>query len=268
VGQPEIDSANRTFWSELCGTHFARALGIDGTEPEDLRKYDAAYFDYYPYLKGYVDRFDLRGKPVLEIGLGYGTLGQYLAEAGADYHGLDVAATPTAMMRERLRRLGDNQPEQIVEGSALSIPWPDESFAYVYSIGCLHHTGDIRRAIGEVTRVLTQGGVAVVMLYNRHSARQLWSVDRRSLLSAVKLGRAPNATGIRGQYDINEEGVAAPHTDFTSRSCVRKLFANFANVRITAENFDTFGHPTFRQKLLRTPLPRVFGLDLYIVAHM
>ncbi len=40
---------------------------------------------------------------VLEIGLGYGTVGQLLAQAGAVYHGLDIAAGPVEMMRQRLR---------------------------------------------------------------------------------------------------------------------------------------------------------------------
>lgn len=48
-----------------------------------------------------------------------------------------------------------------------------ETFDYVYSIGCLHHTGDVPRSIEEVHRVLVPGGRAVVMLYNRHSLRRM-----------------------------------------------------------------------------------------------
>ena len=204
--QVEIDRQNASFWSELCGSGLARSLGITGDEPDALERFDAHYFGFYPYLKGYVDRFDLSGRDVLEIGLGYGTLGQYIAERGAVYHGLDIAPTPVEMMRHRLRMLGQDGDERVLQGSALEIPWPDETFDSVYSIGCLHHTGDLERAIAEVHRVLRPGGHAVVMLYNRHSARRL----RAGL-------RSRSAAAIRGSYDQNAGGEPAPHTDFTSR---------------------------------------------------
>ena len=89
TGQLELDRRNEAFWSELCGSGLARALGITGDEPDALQRFDEHYFALYPYLRGYVDRFDLRGRQVLEIGLGYGTLSQYIAERGAVYHGLE-----------------------------------------------------------------------------------------------------------------------------------------------------------------------------------
>src|SRR4051794_10759604 len=168
VGQVEVDRENAAFWSELCGSGLARELGISGDEPEALERFDDHYFRFYPYLRGYVNRFDLRGRSVLEIGLGYGTLGQYIAARGAVYHGLDIAPTPVEMMRHRLRLRGTADEERVLQGSALDIPWPDETFDHVYSIGCLHHTGDRGRAVDEVRRVLRPGGVAVVMLYNRY----------------------------------------------------------------------------------------------------
>ena len=70
--------------------------------------------------------------------------------------------------------LGAADAEQrVVQGSALEIPHPDGTFGHVVSIGCLHHTGDLPRAVAEVHRVLEPGGTAMVMLYNRHSLRQL-----------------------------------------------------------------------------------------------
>jgi SAM-dependent methyltransferase len=258
--QIEIDRQNASFWSELCGSGLARSLGITGDEPDTLERFDAAYFGFYPYLKGYVDRFDLSGRDVLEIGLGYGTLGQYIAERGAVYHGLDIAPTPVEMMRHRLRLLGQEGDERVRQGSALESPWPGATFDAVYSIGCLHHTGDLERAVTEVHRVLRPGGSAVVMLYNRHSARRL----RAGL-------RARSAAAIRGSYDRNAGGEPAPHTDFTSRREARRLFGAFSRVQINGENLDA---PTFRgrtvvsrERALRTPLPRLLGLDLYIVAQ-
>jgi SAM-dependent methyltransferase len=256
VDQTAVDRQNEAFWSELCGSGLARQLGISGTEPDALERFDDAYFALYPYLRGYVDRFDLAGRTVLEIGLGYGTLGQYLAGRGAVYHGLDIAPTPVEMMRHRLP-LGEDRVRQ---GSALEIPWADTTFDFVYSIGCLHHTGDLHRSLDEVHRVLAPDGTAVVMLYNRHSARRLWAEARARSVAAV-----------RKSYDQNEQGEPAPHTDFTSRREARELFSAFSNVEIDAHNFDELrvrGRLVLsRDRILRTPLPRMLGLDLYIVAR-
>ena len=260
VEQAQIDRQNESFWSELCGSALARSLEITTSGPDALERFDAAYFGLYPYLAAYVDRFDLAGRPALEIGLGYGTLGQYIAERGALYHGLDIAPTPVEMMRHRLRLLGRDGDERVQQGSALDIPWPDATFDFVYSIGCLHHTGDLERCVAEVHRVLRPDGTAIVMLYNARSARRL-----------LAEARSRSAAAIRRSYDANAEGEPAPHTDFTSRRHARQLFGAFSDVQIDGRNFDDLALRgrivVSRDRILRTPLPRLLGLDLYIVAR-
>jgi len=243
----------------------ARGAGITGQDPGDLRRFDDVYFDYYPYLERYLlTNFD--SEKVLEIGLGYGTLGQAIASRNADYHGVDISTESVALMRTRLRWLG--LPETPVrEGSALELPYPDEAFERVYSIGCLHHTGNLPRSVDEVYRVLRPGGEAVVMVYNRRSLRRLAFAARRwaftkSPGSGARLAR---------RYDADESGNLAPHTDFVSRSDVRRyLFKRFSSVRIDVQNFD--GYVLFRgriviprEKLLGN-VARILGTDLYIVA--
>ncbi|MHB8693415.1 MAG: class I SAM-dependent methyltransferase [Solirubrobacteraceae bacterium] len=270
-GQAETDQSNAAFWSELCGTSIARQLGLTGEEPDALERYDEFYFAYYRYLKKYVDQYDLRGRSVLEIGLGYGTLGQYLTACGSIYYGLDIAATPVEMMRERLRIIGAPADDRILIGSALESPFPDETFDYVLSIGCLHHTGDLQRALEEVHRVLRPQGTAVVMLYNRYSLRQLWRVDRLRLATAIKRrGRSNSDRTVRGLYDANFAGEPAPHTDFVSRREVRRLMRGFSDVKVEAENLPDIGrHGKIvipRERFLGGPIARLFGLDLYITA--
>jgi SAM-dependent methyltransferase len=145
--QQEIDSRNAEFWNELCGSHLARSLGIAEVSPENLCRFDEAYLAFYPYLAEYVLREDLKNKKVLEIGLGYGTLGKLLASQGSDYYGIDIARNPVAMMRYRLRDLGQNKANQVQRGSALEIPYKNTFFDYVYTIGCLHHTGNLNSCI-------------------------------------------------------------------------------------------------------------------------
>src|SRR5438874_347061 len=140
--QQDVDRQNSKFWNELCGTGLAQSLGIEEIDAESLARFDAAYLGIYPYLEPYVDALGLEGKDVLEIGLGFGTLGEVIARRGANYHGLDISPGPVAMMQDRLRATAGN-PQQVVTGSALDVPWPDASFDALVSIGCLHHTGNL-----------------------------------------------------------------------------------------------------------------------------
>lgn len=256
-----LSQQNAEFWDELCGTHLAVQAGVTGRTPEDLRRFDELYLEKYPYLEGYVPN-DLSGKKVLEIGLGYGTLGQLLASRGADYHGADIAAGPVAMMQQRLAWLGRPR-DQVRQASVLELPWPDATFDYVFTIGCLHHTGDLQRSVDEVHRVLKAGGRAVVMLYNRNSFRRI-ALGLRNRLKGMSGRQSEDA--FRAMYDSNTGGAAAPHTDFVSRSEVRDLFRRFGRVRIDSQNFDTYRYGIKREWFLGN-VARVVGLDLYISAE-
>jgi SAM-dependent methyltransferase len=273
--QQAVDARNAAFWDELCGTSLAKSIGVTDRSPESLRRFDAAYMDLYPYLPKQLRAPREPGERLLEIGLGYGTVSQRLAEAGFDYHGLDIAAGPVDMVRHRLAMLGDPEAERrVIQGSALEIPHPDGAFGHVVTIGCLHHTGDLPKAVSEVHRVLAPGGTAMVMLYNRHSLRQLGL--RLLALAARARGRGDLAEDrVRAAYDADSGGEAAPATVFvTARQVREELFAPFADVRIERHNFDatpllSIGGRTLvlSRELALPTLARVLGLDLYIHAR-
>lgn len=259
MSQQAIDTSNAAFWNTLCGWNMASKAGITGEGPDDLRRFDELYLGFYPYLERYVPA-DFEGKKVLEVGLGFGTLGQLLASRGADYYGVDIAAEPVSVMRRRLSWLG-KPDDQSLQASVLELPFGEPTFDYVYSIGCLHHTGDLERSVREVHRVLVPGGRAVVMLYNRHSLRRM--------LFAARHPRQSRGGGLdnemRGVYDAHATGEGAPHTDFVSRSEVKRLFSSFHRVSVDVQNFDGFRYGIKREWFLSN-LARVVGLDLYITA--
>lgn len=248
----------------------ARQAGVIDDSPDSLQRFDRAFLDYYPYLDRHLPARSPSGR-VLEIGLGYGTLSQLLAERIGEYHGLDIAAGPVQMVRHRLSLMAIGDAERRVrQGSALAIPHADASFDYVYTIGCLHHTGDVTRAVSEVRRVLRPGGTLLVMLYNRHSLRQL-------LMRVRELARPHRdaEVRVRGRYDLNAAGEAAPATEFLSVGQAKLLFSWCRDLRIDRQNFDPFslhlfrgrlGFTITRERLLGTTA-RVAGLDLYIVGR-
>ena len=271
MSQEDIDKRNATFWNELCGSGLAQALGISDASPDSLRRFDEAFMGLYPYLDRYLLPAGVASKKVLEIGLGYGTLGQILASRGHDYYGLDIAAGPVDFMHYRLDLLGQNGKAKVQMGSALAIPHASASFDYVYTIGCLHHTGNVSQAVSEVYRVLVPGGRAVVMLYNRLSFRRLIQVPWQRMRGLFIDDGRSFAERIRALYDTNTQGVAAPHTDYVSWLQARWLFRKFSHIYIDIHNFDSYSlrKGKFflpREKFLNN-VARVVGLDLYIRAQ-
>jgi ubiquinone/menaquinone biosynthesis C-methylase UbiE len=262
-----LDQANAAFWDELCGSGLARSLGIRNRSVESLKRFDDAYLAYYPYLLKYVPLRKMAGKDVLEIGLGYGTLSQQIAKAGASYHGLDIAQGPVAMVNERLGHLGLAPTAR--QGNMLSCPFPSESMDFVVSIGCFHHTGDMQRCVEEAFRVLRPNGMACVMVYNRYSYRQWQRWPKETALSLFS--QAPKVSEAqRAAYDANTNGAAAPETEFFSRTQLRKIFSEFKNVRLRTENCDDIIRSSkviIPRNALLPVFARAFGLDLYINAR-
>jgi SAM-dependent methyltransferase len=162
---------------------------------------------------------------------------------------------------------------RVVQGSALAIPHPDESFDVVVSIGCLHHTGDLGAAVQEVRRVLRPGGEALVMVYNSHSYRRAVMLPVQTLRGGVWRDAARRADFMRAAYDSNTDGAAAPATVFTSVAGIRRLFAGYSAVKVRREGFDDFvlhvGARSFRirREAFLNNLARVAGSDLYVTAR-
>jgi len=267
-----IDRANKEFWNEICGSAFARQLGITDHSRESLERFDRAYLDFYPYLLHYVRTSEMSGRKVMEVGIGYGTLGQKIVEAGAEYLGLDIAAQPVRMMKHRLRLAG--LQGDAAQGNILDCPVSSQSLDWVVSIGCYHHTGDIQRCIDETHRVLKLGGRATIMVYNRFSLRQ-WIVWPFHTWQAglVNIGLRADypitPKRMRKYYDSSASGAAAPETQFSSIKELREMFKKYSHAEFHKENCDGLIVPKLnlrvipRQRLLSS-VGRKLGTDIYV----
>jgi SAM-dependent methyltransferase len=260
-------AANAVFWNDLCGSAAARAWGITDRSMDSLRRYDENFLGYYPYLSCHVPWTRLHGKRVLEIGLGYGTVSQKLAETGAVFTGLDIAANPVAMVRHRLRQNG--LPGNVVRGDITVAPFADASFDVIVAIGALHHTGNLRQAIASCSRLLAPGGRLIGMVYYAYSYRKFWQEPMatiRHLLRELSDGSETTMqSGDTCTYDRSIDGSAAPFTEFVSVRSLRSMCSDFDDFTARTEN--ALREPPLilwsRDKLLASPLPRICGLDLY-----
>lgn len=272
MNQAEVNRRNAEFWDELCGSTFAQTLGIKDHSLESLKKFDDAYFEYYPYLLKHVPVETMKDKRVMEVGLGYGTLGMKIAQSCGDYIGLDIAPGPVSMMNHRLELYG--LPGKAIQGSILECPLEDNSLDCVVSIGCYHHTGNIAQCINETYRVLKPGGWAYLMLYNQFSYRQWnrWPRETfKALMCDLKLSKDMSDINDdqRLAYDANTTGKGAPETVFTSIAQIKKMFDQFSLVKCTKENCDEFFTPLGRlpRRAMLPILGKFLGLDIYIAAQ-
>lgn len=268
-----VDRLNAEFWNELCGTGLAQYLEIKDSSPQSLKIFDDWYLGYYPYLLRHVKPERMRGRKVLEVGLGYGTLGQKIAEAGAEYAGLDVAERPVRIMNQRLKTNGLGM--QAVVGSMLDCPYCSSTFDFVVSIGCFHHTGDVQRCIDEAYRVLKPDGTAVLMLYNALSYRQWARWPGRtfsSLMSDFGFSRSDLAgtEEQRKAYDANIGGDAAPETIFLTVKQMRTMLSKYSTAAVHKENCEDWyfrGRLLASRRKLLSSWGRIAGLDVYVEAE-
>lgn len=267
MNQKELNKKNAEFWDELCGTTFAKFLGINEINPENLQRFDDEYLKFYPYLNNYIELFNLKERRILEIGLGYGTLGQILATKG-NYYGIDISEGPVRMMKYRLNNREIENPDNIQIGSVLNLPFKEQSFDFVYSIGCLHHTGNIELAIDQIWRVLKKDGYAIIMLYNRNSFRQLFDIPLAKIENAIR-GRVTQEAYVNSLYDQNSSGKVAPFIEYVTIKDVRGFCHKFSEIHIDKRNFsnyELFGKFKIDRRIFLNNIARMIGLDLYIIA--
>jgi SAM-dependent methyltransferase len=269
--QGEVSARNEAFWNELCGSTLAKRLGVADDSKQSLKRFDDWFFAFYPYLFAHIPFAELKDREVLEVGLGYGSVSQRLAEEGARYTGLDIALGPVAMVNHRLAQTGLLGAAR--QGSILAAPFADARFDAVVAIGCLHHTGDMQRAIEECRRVLRPGGMLIFMVYYAFSYRRFLLAPVATFRHALRERAGYRGVfGIgdedqRAAYDTNVAGDSAPHTDWISIRSLQHMCRNFAAFTGRLENVGSpFGSLRLRSALLRSPLARHMGRDLYAMA--
>jgi SAM-dependent methyltransferase len=257
---------NDEYWNELCGSVAAQSLGVTGSDRTSLAAYDAWYFRHYPHLLKYIEFDRLRGRDVLEVGLGYGSVAQRLAEHGARYTGLDVAAGPVQGVNHRLMQSG--LPGRAVHGSILDAPFPDEAFDAVIAIGSYHHTGDLPRALRETHRLLRPGGKAVLMIYNAESYVLWLKSPKLALRARSSADPLPLDARERLIFDQDSKGQAPPYTAvMTKQGFAALLLTVFAKAEVAREH--VIAHRPFQflpQTALNALFGKALGLNLYAVA--
>jgi len=155
---------------------------------EHFKLYDAFRYRTEGHILGELDKIDFQDKTVLEIGIGQAADSIQIAQRGATWSGLDL--TEAAVKRANIRfELANQTYGEAKQGSATTIPWPDNSFNIVYSHGVLHHIPQVKDVSKEISRVLEPDGKLILMVYHKGSLNYYLSIGfiRRVGLAFVLL---------------------------------------------------------------------------------
>lgn len=134
---------------------------------------DQYHFEKLHHLLRLVDFDAWRGRAVLDVGCGAGVEVVRFARAGAATFGVDLSEQAVGLSRLNIGHQHLRAALSVADGEAL--PFPDNSFDYVFAHGVVQYAADDRRVVAECHRVLKPGGVVLFQVYNRISWLHLLS---------------------------------------------------------------------------------------------
>lgn len=106
---------------------------------------------------------DMAGRWVLDIGCGSGRFAEIALAAGAHVIAMDYSSAVDAAYLN----LGHLRNFHVVQGDIYALPFAPGSFSFVYSLGVLQHTPDVRRAFMALPAMLQPGGRICVDFYSK-----------------------------------------------------------------------------------------------------
>lgn len=235
----------KTFWE--ANPVAAEGISHEWGSAEYFRVFDALREDdsceplaLSDAIHGYSDSSGLK---VLDIGCGNGYVLFQYARHGADITGVDLTRTAVELSRKRFT-LGQMRGE-FLEVDGNNLPFPDNHFDIVCSMGVLHHISDPRPMADEMFRVLKPGGRLIAMLYHRYSWKNI-------VLLRVKRLLDPRYRGKSHQEALNiNDGDDCPLALVYSRDEAAALFSKFSDIEFRLTQL------SWRQFLMLPPLVKL-----------
>jgi SAM-dependent methyltransferase len=128
----------------------------------------------------------LAGARVLEVGCGRGATLLEFAKRGAIVTGVDYAESALGFcnsLKEKADYSGNLGLAEFILGDARSLPFPEDKFDIVYSVGLLEHFEDPGAILAEQCRVLKSGGHLILQVPQKYS---MYTLLKKVLMAVGK----------------------------------------------------------------------------------
>ncbi len=144
-----------------------------------------AYFDEVekkkffvePHLVEFANFPSVKGKKILEIGCGLGTVAINFARAGAKkVTAVDLSGRSIALAKQHAEANALAGKIEFYQANAeeLSKILPVEEYDLIFSFGVIHHTPHPEKVLKELQRFLNPNGQIKIMVYYRYAWKVFW----------------------------------------------------------------------------------------------
>ncbi|MDO8435050.1 MAG: class I SAM-dependent methyltransferase [Candidatus Binatus sp.] len=151
-------------------------------EAAERRELFERYFANFPWAS-----LPENGGVGADIGCGSGRWAMLVAPRVARLHLIDASAEALEVARLNLAGI-ENADFHLA--SVDSLPFPDESLDFAFSLGVLHHLPDTAAAIRAIAAKLKRGAPFLIYLYYAFDNRPLWYRATWQLSNLLRLGIA------------------------------------------------------------------------------
>jgi SAM-dependent methyltransferase len=199
---PIWDPRSAEHWDRL-----ARQPGLRPRYPQD---------HVVRFLRRHFRDADCSSLCALDIGVGSGRHTKLLCDLGFETSGIDISAEALGNCAEWLR--SDGQAAKLQQSDMGVLPFPENHFDLAISYGLYNYadSAGMRRAVGELHRVLQPGGLAFVMLRTTDDYR---------------VGKGPEIEPNTYRIEIADTNELGTVQHFLSEADVPRVFGAFSELR-------------------------------------
>ncbi len=116
-------------------------------------------------ILAYLSKHHPMNKNLLDLGCGYGYVMKSFIEAGYDCYGIDPDKSCIDYTQKKSNL-------NVILGSSEELPYQNDKFDIVLSLGTLEHVSDLTQSLKEIRRVLKDDGV----LFLRMRSNRIWGL--------------------------------------------------------------------------------------------
>ncbi len=133
------------------------------------------------------------GKRCLDAGCGNGRGALFMAEHGAaSVDCIDISASNVRTTTRNLSARG-YACDSVIQGTLETLPYPDESFDFVWCNGVLMHTANPDVCLEEISRVLKPGGKCWLYVYGADGLPWYWVSRARAVFGEISIEQCREA---------------------------------------------------------------------------